>query len=227
MTSPKKILLDLLFPKKCVCCHKWGSFVCSNCYQKITFKKTQDCPGCNAITDKGRYCTRCRSKHALLGVTTLGYYKDPILKALIQELKYKGIYAISEDMAHWLALLIKKEKLCFDLIAYVPMTQKRKGRRGYNQSEEVAKHLSKEAGIPLFKGLKKVRETKTQVGLSKKDRLKNLQDAFVVKKNSALLGKRIILIDDVITTGTTLNECARTLEAAGAKRVWGLTIAKE
>lgn len=216
----------MLFPKKCVHCGAWEDYICSVCEKQIVFKLAQECPKCNRINIKGAYCKRCRRDKALSGVLALSYYKDPLIKELISEFKYNGVWDVAALFAEWASAKIKKEKVLFDIIAFVPLSKKRLAKRGYNQSELLAEVLGQKLKKPVIKGLKRIRETKTQVGLTKKERLSNLSQAFAFE-GGEVMGKKILLVDDVLTTGSTLNECAGALKRVGAKQVWGLVIAKE
>lgn len=187
----------------------------------------QTCPLCNMITSKGRACVACQKRHFLNGVLSVGYFKDERLKKIIHAFKYQDLFSLKDYLAGELLELINKEGLEFDLVSYVPLSKKRMIRRGYNQSQMIASELSQLTGVCLYQGLIKNKETKTQVGLTRKERIKNLEGAFIVKNKERLEGKKIVLIDDVITTGATLDQCAQVLKIAGAKKVWGLTIAKE
>jgi ComF family protein len=115
----------------------------------------------------------------------------------------------------------------FDLIVYAPISRRRRNERGYNQAKLLAQELSQQYGKPVINALIKKRHTKTQVGLRRIDRLDNLSGAFEVKNGLELKGKKILLIDDVLTTGATLDECAKVLKSAGARQVWGAVLARE
>jgi competence protein ComFC len=145
----------------------------------------------------------------------------------VHQYKYEGLFSLSDQLFGWLSGLCIKEDLKFDLITFVPLSRKRLTQRGYNQSEILAKKVSRNLGISFGSTLKKRIETKPQVGLGRKERLKNLENAYFFKGGQEPKGKTVAIIDDVITTGATLNQCAKALKAAGAKKVWGLTIAKE
>lgn len=162
------------------------------------------------------------------GIIYTGYFKDPILKELIHVYKYQRVSALSEMLAGLLIQRIKEEKLNFDIVAFVPLSRKRKAWRGFNQAEEIARLVATKLKKPLFTSIEKTKETKTQVGLPKKKREKNLAEVFKVKDpKKQFAGKRVLLVDDVTTTGTTLNECAKSLKNAGARVIWGAVIAKE
>ena len=110
----------------------------------------------------------------------------------------------------------------------VPMEKKKMKNRGYNQSEELAKELSKILQIPLsLNNLIKIKQTLPQIKLSAKERQENLKNAFSINNPEELKNKKIFLVDDVYTTGSTMEECAKTLKESGAKQVWGIAIARE
>lgn len=223
----KENLINLFFPEKCVICSKQGAFLCPNCFAKLTLIETQTCPRCNRISTKGRLCPRCRPKVALSGVVSWSYFKDQNIKDLIHAYKYEKLSAMAPLLAEQLINLINKNQLKFDLIAFVPLSRKRLAWRGFNQAELLALEISTKTGKAVVTNLKKNNDTKTQVGLAKKQREKNLSSAFELSNGEKLVGKRILLVDDVITTGTTLNEVAKVLRRAGAREVWAIVLAKE
>lgn len=225
--SLKNLILDSLFPKKCVACGKWEDFVCNTCKENIIFKFTQECPTCNTITAKGKYCPRCRKNRNLTGVVAATYYKDPIVKELLHQYKYEGIFSMCAFLAAILAETLVREEVKAHIITFVPLSRKRRASRGYNQSELIAKELGKILKIPVWPLLSKSKETKPQVGLPKKERTKNLYGAFKLSAKESLEGKKVLLVDDVFTTGSTLHECAKNLKEGGAKEVWGAVLAKE
>lgn len=224
----KENILDLFFPPKCITCGKTGTFLCSDCLDEIIFTTSQVCPRCNKISGKGKFCARCRGYVDLSGVVAAGYFKDPYLKELIHVYKYDGVFGLSGVLSDFMVKILKEEEIKFDAITFVPCTKKRESTRGYNQAEILAKDLARKTGKPTGQLLRKTKGTKTQVGLKRKDREKNLKNAFKLLGDSKQIkGKRILLVDDVITTGTTLNECAKVLRSAGAKEIWGAVIARE
>lgn len=226
MSKLKNFILELFFPSRCAVCNKIGSFFCESCRQKILFIKEQTCPKCNKIYSSGKYCKRCRKEQKLQGIIASTYFKDESAKKIIHELKYRGYFAVAPTLAEIITQNIKAEGIRFDLVAPAPISKKRLRQRGYNQSEEIAKRIVEISNKKLLVGLKKIKETKPQVGLKKKDREKNLIGAFTYL-GPDITGKRILLVDDVKTTGATLSACAAELKKAGAKEVWGVVFAKE
>jgi ComF family protein len=218
--------LDLLFPPHCVNCGEIGNFFCADCSNKILKIKSQTCPFCKKLSKNGKTCPTCHRKYALDAVISFGYFKDPALKEIIHNYKYLKISALAEILSSFLVESITKEGVEFDAVSFAPITKKRESWRGYNQAELLAEKVAKEFNKPLIK-LIKTKETKTQVGLTRKERIKNLESAFRLERPEEVAQKRVLLIDDVVTTGTTLNECALVLKKGGAKAVYGVVIAKE
>lgn len=135
---------------------------------------------------------------------------------------------MADILATELFASLQKEKFNWDLISFVPVTRKRQAWRGYNQAEELARALVKITLTKVAPPLTKKSNARPQVGLSQKERRQNLRGKLSYQnKKELILGKRILIIDDVVTTGSTLNECAKVYKKAGARSVWGAVIAKE
>lgn len=145
-----------------------------------------------------------------------------MLKEAIAYLKYSGIRGLAKPLAELLSRLSIPES---DLVIPVPPDRERLKKREFNHTSLIAKEISRILSLPLeLNGLIKIKTTPQQIGLRREERLKNLRKAFRAEKNFS--GKRILLIDDVITTGTTASECARELRRAGAKEVYLLAVAR-
>lgn len=221
-------LLDLFFPPRCVSCGILGNLFCDECKSTILFIRDQTCPSCNKISPKGKFCSRCRPKNTLSGIASACYFRDGAIKEVVHSYKYEGVHSLSNDLAPFLVDLVTREKIFFDMVTFVPITKKRNSWRGYNQAEILAQAVADHFEKPIIPALKKIKETKAQVGLPKKKREQNLKNALkLAVKISQIEGKRILLVDDVVTTGTTLNECARVLKTSGAREIWAITVAKE
>lgn len=233
----KNFFLDLLFPQFCLGCQKEGVWLCPACERKILAVNTQVCPDCGRVSSLGKYCPRHLKPHRLRGIIMASYYQEGPIKELIHNFKYNHILELKEILVNLLVkalknnlALAKKENI---LITAVPLHFLRQAQRGYNQSEILANLVADQLNLEKnFQIIKKIRWTKPQVKTSGEKRLKNLKNSFVFNKSAQIInknivrGKTIILVDDVTTTGTTLNECAWVLRQAGAQRVWGLVIAK-
>lgn len=223
----KFFLFDLFFPVYCVSCGKDNEWICDNCRNKIRFIKSSFCPKCNALTEMNQLCKKCRRNSKLNGVFMLGYYDDEILKKAIWEFKYNFVKEIGPVLSKILAEnLITKTTFENTIFISVPLDKKRLKWRGFNQSDILTDEISKILGIPYLKGaLKRVKETKSQMKLIRKQRVENVAGVFSVRR--VVAGKKIFLVDDVITTGSTLEECAKELKKSGAKEVWGVVLAKD
>jgi ComF family protein len=157
-------------------------------------------------------------------VVALGFFHDPVLKKIIHQFKYNGISAAGEELAELMVPLVPEG---IEIITFVPVSRRRFNERGYNQAEILARSLGRLIDRPVVKALNKVKNTERQVGLKRKERLENLRGVFVASDEGKIRGKRVLLIDDVLTTGATLDGCSSVLRDAGAKQVWGLVLARE
>ena len=229
----KEILLDILFPKFCIGCGKEGTYLCEDCFYLIEILERQYCPFCQVpkIVLDGKTCPLCRKSKKLTGLFCATSYENFLIKKIICEYKYSLI----KELAIPLSLLIiihfynlgKLKNFSDFILIPVPLHKKKLKNRGFNQAEEIAKELSKFLNISLLSnGLLKIRETKSQTELQKEDREKNVKGAFVCTKKSLVAGRKILLVDDIFTTGATMEECARVLKEAGAKEVWGVVVAR-
>lgn len=158
------------------------------------------------------------------------YYEEGPIKELIHNFKYNHILELGPVLGEYLVKALKKNNKLLTgdpLITAVPLHFWRRSQRGFNQSEILADYLSSRLDLPKnFKILRKIRLTSPQVKFSGDKRRENLKNSFVFSQKINFLGRTLIIVDDVTTTGTTLNECARVLRKAGAKKVWGLVVSK-
>ena len=226
-------------------CKKEGSYLCEDCRSLLDINEFNYCL-CNPnptrilpnqLTGK---CHRCRDKKLSGLYFALPYKEKALTKKLIHQFKYKPYL---KDLAETIASIliehfIKTEKNTDEIwensvLVPVPLHAKKIRERGYNQSEELAKELSKVLQIPVISNvLVKTKSTESQMTLKKEAREKNLLGAFAIKKCGTsdiphFSGKKIFIVDDVYTTGSTMNECAKILKQAGAKSIWGICIARE
>jgi ComF family protein len=222
-----QFILDLIIPAKCVICDEEGSFLCQKCFHKILKIKTPFCPECKRITPNGNYCRNCRRKYQLSGIISAAHY-DKILKKIIYAYKYDGVRELAKPLSR---ILIERLNGNFPrgriALTAIPLHIFRQNERGFNQAELIAEKIASEFDLSYFQLLKRKINTKSQIDFAAIDRRKNLIGAFEIAKNHGKIQDRtILLLDDVATTGTTLNEAAKVLKKAGAKNVWGLTVAK-
>ncbi len=222
----KNTLIEAIFPHKCVC-GKWGACLCDECRSSLQAVKTELCPICKRISDNGAVCKSCRHKTEHTGVLVLGYHKG-ILKDLVWKLKYGAVVDTADALAQLLVdryggFLVKKGFA----ITWVPETRKKTRFRGYNQSKELAKAVGRLTGLQISSMLIKLGETGSQVGRSRAERLKNIQGSIGPDGGTVEIPRKVLIIDDVYTTGATLNECAKILRTMGVKEVWGAVITRD
>lgn len=228
-------ILDILFPKRCVGCGKTGSYFCPSCIQNI---KQSDlvCPFCEKLSLGGVVHPICKRKYGLDGLWYLGVFEDPLRKA-IQKLKYKFITELADVLVdltieYWARYSpfildeVKKNRGQDWVVTAVPLHKKRQNWRGFNQSELIAQIFAQKLGLKYENVLERTKNTKQQAKLASHLRKQNIKNAFALTKNCELSTKNLILVDDVWTTGSTLKECCFVLKKNGAKKVWGLTLAR-
>ncbi|MBK5242539.1 ComF family protein [Clostridium sp.] len=209
------------------------------CLARLIYSGDECCVICSGYSEESEpLCTKCREKlrrcedHFYIGANDERYlvwsvfYYSNIVKELIIRLKYRSDFMCGEILARYMLEFVKKNNLQFDLIAYVPMTKSALKNRGYNQSEFLANYLSRWLDIPVICNLAKIMDTKDQIGLNGEQRWENMRICFAIEANDRLINKKILLIDDVITTGATAFHCASNLKKSGIDNVCILTIAK-
>ena len=235
----KDFVLDTLFPVRCLGCGERKEWLCEKCLSHIPLRTTQLCPAClTQITPTGEVCFVCysgKAKRSLDGLFVAAHYKTKLLSQAIHTYKYRFVSAVAEPLSKLLLQALHHGELPLpDLIVPVPLHSKRLRYRGFNQAALPARILSADLvptlTLPLLEGaLLRTRFTLPQMKTeNKKERLANLRDAFAVdpQMKSEIKGRSIWLIDDVATTGTTLELCARVLKKAGAKSVFGIVLAR-
>lgn len=231
----KEFLYDLLYPKRCIGCKKFGSFVCSNCFATIHFNDSFICPICLKSSINGLTHPGCQTPQALDGLFSAVVYKG-IIKKMIYQFKYAPYLTGLVDLIGNLSYegLIQNESFMRvvsseNVLVPVPLHKSRQTKRGYNHAELIAKQIEKHFGLKERNILLRIKDTKPQFRLSKEERRKNILGAFVIneKYKKAVQGKTIFLVDDIATTCSTLKECGKVLKKSGAKKVYGLTFAKE
>ena len=223
-------LLNILYPSQCPMCGTSSdvfnlSPICSSCWSGIRRYRGPSCKVCAlpVVSEHSKVCGQCLKKTPPFSkVITYGLYEDIILAEAINQLKFHGIKRISKTLGRLLLSLDLPET---DGIVPVPTTIKSLRERGFNQSLLIARVIAKESKVPLLMDtLLKKKETPPQIGLSAKERLLNLKNAFEVIGN--IKGLRLLLVDDVMTTGATVTECSKVLMKAGAEEVIVLTLAR-
>jgi len=154
---------------------------------------------------------------------------DGALRELIHLFKYGGVVPLATPLASLLGIVVHNEPTlaAVDVVVPVPLHPRRQRLRGYNQAEYLARKLANQLALPLdARSFVRIRDTASQTGLTPRQRRENVRGAFAVRARSPFDAKRILLVDDVCTTGATLNACARTLKRAGASEVQAVTLAR-
>lgn len=222
--------LDLLFPPLCVQCRRSGSVLCALCVMAIPWLQPPLCGLCGLPQLAGQACRRCfYHPLQLSGLRAISGYQEP-LRSSIHALKYNGNTRLGEPLGTLLAQAYQRYQLEVDLIMPVPLHKERLRQRGYNQAELLAQSCAHSLQIPVHTTLlQRSKTTSTQVALSALQRRENLRGAFycdAASTTKSVLKRKILIIDDVSTTGATLEACAAPLFAAGAQEVWGLVLAR-
>lgn len=216
--------MQSLFERNCLLCGSAGTEdLCRPCRNSLPHLSSHHCPVCALRTEEARVCGACLAHPPAFDHTVAAVnYAFPI-DALLHSLKYHTNLALAPVLAD--LLLAQIDKTVPDFIIPMPLHAVRLRERGFNQAIEIARRISKKSGIPLLPALcRRVRDTVSQTGLPWKEREKNIRDAFDCEGN--LDGKRIAIVDDVMTTGATLNELARVLRKCGAVHISAWVVAR-
>jgi ComF family protein len=230
-------LLDLLFPPLCHVCKGFipdagDLFICAGCLDKISFVTTPLCTTCGTpfATQNGldHICGACitlQPFHLCRSATLL----DGPIQELIHGFKYGGRVHLSRPLGLVIARSLARfcAEAAPEVIVPVPLHRKRLRQRGFNQSQLIGKELEKQWRVPLeIANLRRIRWTDPQTTLDATARVSNVKDAFEVKHGKRLEGKRVLLVDDVLTTGSTMRACAEALRDAGVEAVYAVTVAR-
>jgi len=231
-------LFDFFFPPKCPLCGKNQETLlnerpCSVCLSQLKLPSSPRCPRCglgfHSPSESDHLCSECLTEERYFSkARAICQYEGLIVEA-ISRFKYGGVTRLARPLGSLLVEYRDPEFLLpdFDLILPVPLHPGRLRQRGFNQSLLLARYLSRKHSIPLdFTTLRRSRPTQPQTQLSGPERQTNVRGAFEVRKPEAVAEKRILVIDDVFTTGATVRECSKVLLAAGAREVDVLTLAR-
>ena len=223
-------LLDLFFPADCKTCKetlRWNeNYICKSCFDKIEPLKPPLCGKCGRHIDGGIICFSCKSRRIYFEKAKSYGEFSGVLKEAIHLLKYDKKLILVDKLANLMDGIVDLFEGEFHYLVAVPIHKKKQRKRGFNQTELLSDKISKMRGIPILSGLTKEIDTPHQVGLDYSERMQNVKGSFRWKGNKKQIeGKRLLLIDDVMTTGSTVNECSNVLMAEGAEVVCILTLA--
>lgn len=228
ITTLKRVALDLFFPPWCIGCGREGKYICDSCREKLPLISPPICLKCGRPLTEENICPGCIEGTVAIDGIRAPFLFHGVIRQAIHELKYRNLKAIAPSLAGFLHEYLLDNPLPGDVLVPVPIHRTRRRERGYNQSSLIAREISRRNGLPVIEDcLIRSINTPPQVRTnSASERRKNITDAFSCV-NDRLKGRQVILIDDVSTSGATLNTCAGVLKASGAAGVWGLTIALE
>jgi len=218
--------LDWLYPPTCGGCDTPGERWCLGCQTKTARIKSPYCERCGQTTPDGEVCARCaHAPPKMTAIRSWAVFDSPIREAL-HRVKYQRDVALAEALTRPLVEFARNLDWQLDIITPVPLSRKRKKDRGYNQAALLAKPLALGLGTKYSSSaLRRERHTLSQVGLNVDQRKHNVDGAFHASRSS-VAGKAVLVVDDVATSGSTLNACADALWHAGAENVYGMTLAR-
>src|SRR6266571_5921480 len=234
--EPLEAAVSLLYPPVCSICGRsvtGGEYLCNQCEAKVVRIVAPFCQKCSepfegSITSAFT-CANCAHRTIYFDAAVSAYRGRGIVRQIIHEFKYGRQIHLRHLVGRWLNSALDDERLRqshFDVIMPVPLHPARQRERGFNQASLLAELLSAQTSIPVKPLLERTRYTTTQTALDRAERMENLHNAFRLRKNMDVRGLRVLLIDDVLTTGSTLNECARILKRASAFSVHAATAAR-
>ncbi|OGO17420.1 MAG: hypothetical protein A2Z02_05150 [Chloroflexi bacterium RBG_16_48_7] len=221
-------IVEFLFPATCVGCGKWGNFICSQCSKSLPRISPPFCKKCGKPETSGTFCPVCWSYQGKIDGIRSVFHFDGVIRQAIHDLKYHHLKALSGPIADYLVQYLRENPMSGDALVPVPIHKNRIKQRGYNQSVLIAERLGKMLDLPVI----------TTVLVRNRDSLPQARSTNVEQRKRNVLGafscnddpiayKDIILIDDVCTSGATLEACAVALKNSGFNSVWGLTVARE
>ena len=227
---------SLLYPPVCALCSdktEAGEYLCEQCNAKAMRIVAPFCQQCSEPFDgaltSAFTCANCAHREIYFDAAVAAYRGRGIVRHIIHQFKYARQVHLRHLVARWLCAAFDDPRLRrrhFDLLVPVPLHPTRQRERGFNQAVLLAELLSAQMSIRCRPVLKRIRYTTTQTALDRAERIENLHNAFRLRKNADVRGLRVLLIDDVLTTGSTLSECARVLKRAGALSVHAATAAR-
>lgn len=231
-------ILEILFPRKCIVCGRPDEkYLCVDCFSLIDIAYQSFCPFCEKISLNGETCPSCKKEHFLDGLIFASDYNQVVLQRTIHCFKYPPYLVDLKNVLSF--LIISYIKLSHNnffkffnnfILVPVPSHKSAVKKRGFDHTKELTKTLSEILGLNKSLDLIiKKKKTLPQVKLTREERLKNPLGAFELNKNLnfSVLGKNFLIVDDVFTTGATMDEIAKLLKKNGAKKVWGLCIGRE
>jgi ComF family protein len=224
----KGVALDLLFPRWCIGCGREGSFLCQSCCQLLPRIMPPLCPRCGRPQPSGILCPSCVGWQAEIDGIRSPFRFDGVMRQSIHKLKYRNLRALAQPLVRLLQAYLVTNPVLGEVLVPVPLHHNRLKERGYNQSCLLARELGKLIDLPVVDDcLIRQRHASPQARASTVDERRSNVDGAFICRDQRLRDKQVLVIDDVSTSGATLNACAVALKAYGATTVWGLVLARE
>lgn len=225
-------LIDLLFPKFCLGCGYVGVYLCSSCFKKLELIMKDTCIYCKSDSPYGLTHPSCTKTLNIDGFLCI-YHYNPILKKIVKNVKYRLATEVWKDFykiifPESMSKLSFYKKLSPDFVIQpIPLSNKKLNERGFNQAILIAKFFNQFLGFKIVDYLRRIKDTYPQAQLtSKLERFKNIQNIFTLRPGVNVNNKKIILIDDVVTSGSTVKEAAKVLKKGGVNKTYVLALAK-
>lgn len=230
-------ILDLAFPPACYICNASCSGIyglCNECLSKVRLNPPPYCSKCgkhltNRSRDKSNLCIECTQRTVFIEKAWSSCIYEGVIRECIHLFKYKSHIGLKDLFKEIIIEFIKQNEILasIDAIVPVPIYHVKRRERGYNHAEVLAKIIAKNFKRPIItKSLRKIVWTRSQSELDKKGRTENVKDTFIVVDKDIVKGKNILLVDDIYTTGATLNECAKVLKKVGSVYIFSFTLAR-
>ncbi len=228
LTRLKGMALDLFFPRWCVGCGVEGSLLCKSCQRSLPWIAPPLCPRCGNPQPLGAMCSSCTAGSMVIDGIRAPFRFDGVVRQAVHELKYRGVRALAAPLSGLMADYLTESPVPGEVLVPVPLHRRRLRERGYNQSALLARELGRIVGMPVVTDcLRRQRHGQPQARTSSVDeRRLNVTGVFGCR-DGQIRGRQVVLVDDVTTSGATLDACAACLKASGAVSVWGLALARE
>lgn len=221
-------LWRVLFPARCLGCGRRDHLLCPECRGRIPYLSAEVCHGCCSASPGGRLCRRCQSTPSHLASVRAACAFEGVPRRALHAFKYRGQTSLAPFLGDLLAEALTRRPAAAEVVVPVPLFAARLRQRGYNQAALLAHQVAAQLALPVAEAaLARTRATTPQVELTARQRRTNLRGAFACLAPDSVDGRKILLVDDVTTTGSTLRACADALAVAGAARVMAVVVAKE